>query len=213
VISVIVPAYNAEKTLAETLASILGQTKQAQEIVVVDDGSTDGTPDVARQFNVMVVRHTYNLGVSAAINTGLAVTVEQTVAIVDADDLWDANKLAVQCPLLKDADVVVGHVQEFVDPGEDASRVLPRTSQVGWLYGASLVRRSLFGKVGFMDPTLRTSAWVDWVHRARTAHARFAVHPEIVLKRRVRSGSLSSSDRGADLIRVARAAVQRQRNA
>ena len=94
-ISCIVPVYNGERYLAETLQSILGQRVGPLEVIVVDDGSTDGTAGVARRFGSAIrVLHQTNAGPAAARNLGLSEARGDFVAFLDADDLWKPDKLA-----------------------------------------------------------------------------------------------------------------------
>jgi len=99
-VSVIVPAFNAARTLGETLRSASAQTCRDIEIVVVDDGSTDGTCEIARQHaqdddRILLIR-TENRGVAAARNTAIAASRGTYVAPLDADDFWHPEKLARQ---------------------------------------------------------------------------------------------------------------------
>ena len=97
-VSVVIPAYNAQATLAQTLASVLAQTLDAWEAIVVDDGSTDGTAAIvaafaARDPRVRCITGAHR-GVSAARNLGIAAARGSLVAFLDADDLWQAGKLS-----------------------------------------------------------------------------------------------------------------------
>ncbi len=94
-ISVVIPAYNAEVFIAETLASVASQSLTPVEVIVVDDGSSDGTRGIAEAFGAKVIRQP-NQGPSAARNTGAAAAVGQWIAFVDADDVWEAKKLEAQ---------------------------------------------------------------------------------------------------------------------
>jgi glycosyltransferase involved in cell wall biosynthesis len=103
-VSVVVPAFNATKTISETLRSISRQTYAALEIVVVDDGSTDETADIARRYGatdsrVRVVTKP-NGGVASARNAGIHCTKGAFVAFIDADDLWHPTKIAKQVKVL-----------------------------------------------------------------------------------------------------------------
>jgi glycosyltransferase involved in cell wall biosynthesis len=101
-ISCIVPVYNSERYLGETLDSILAQTYRPLEIIVVDDGSTDGTAAVAAGYGhrVRYVRQA-NAGEAAARNRGLNVAEGEFVAFDDADDLWHPEKLERQVARLE----------------------------------------------------------------------------------------------------------------
>lgn len=103
-VSVVVPAFNAAKTISETLRSISQQTYSALEIVVVDDGSTDETADIARRHGEvdprMRVVTKSNGGVASARNAGIGCTRGAFVAFIDADDLWHPTKIAKQLAVL-----------------------------------------------------------------------------------------------------------------
>lgn len=94
-LSVIIPAYNASKTLATTLRSIVDQTVQPAEIIVIDDGSTDNTKDVACGFRQVKYIQQNNSGVSAARNNGVASSKSAWVAFCDADDVWHPQKIII----------------------------------------------------------------------------------------------------------------------
>ena len=96
-VSVIIPAYNAAPFLAETLESVLAQTVPASEIIVVDDGSTDGTGEIAKSYEPRVnVVTQANRGVTVARNAGAAAAQGAWLAFLDADDLWEPAKLQRQ---------------------------------------------------------------------------------------------------------------------
>ena len=94
-VSVVVPAYNAERTLPATIASIDAQTVDDLELIVVDDGSRDGTAELARTLGAKVITQA-NAGHAAARNTGVAAATGRYVAFLDADDLWLPEKLERQ---------------------------------------------------------------------------------------------------------------------
>lgn len=103
-VSVVVPAFNAARTISETLRSISQQTYAALEIVVIDDGSTDETADIARRYGatdsrVRVITKP-NGGVASARNAGIHCTKGAFVAFIDADDLWHPTKIAKQLQVL-----------------------------------------------------------------------------------------------------------------
>ncbi|MCP4075124.1 MAG: glycosyltransferase family 2 protein, partial [Gammaproteobacteria bacterium] len=94
-ISVIIPSYNRESTLIRALNSVLNQSSKADEIIVIDDGSTDNTANrIRQQFpSVKLIQQT-NQGVSAARNTGIKATQFEWIALLDSDDEWLPDKLA-----------------------------------------------------------------------------------------------------------------------
>lgn len=100
-VSVVIPAYNASVFLGQTLDSVLAQTHAELEVIVVDDGSTDATPDLLRGYGerIRALRQA-NAGQAAARNRGAQVARGEFIAFLDSDDLWDADKIARQVALL-----------------------------------------------------------------------------------------------------------------
>ncbi|HEY1092631.1 MAG TPA: glycosyltransferase family A protein, partial [Burkholderiaceae bacterium] len=94
-VSVVIPSYNAEGFIAETLRSVLAQSFTDFEIIVVDDGSSDRTPEIAEALGVRVLRQA-NAGVCAARNRGLAEARGEFICFLDHDDYWYPDKLAAQ---------------------------------------------------------------------------------------------------------------------
>src|SRR5687768_2011753 len=94
-VSVIIPAYNAGKHLAETVQSVLAQTYSGFEIIISDDGSTDNTSGIAQSFGDPKIRYSYqqNSGVSAARNNGAKAATGKYLAFLDADDLFHRDNL------------------------------------------------------------------------------------------------------------------------
>ncbi|MCA8998470.1 MAG: glycosyltransferase family 2 protein [Planctomycetaceae bacterium] len=108
-ISVVIPAYNAEATVAKTLESVMAQSLPAHEVIVVDDGSRDNTSDVVEKFapQVRLIRQE-NAGPSAARNHGIREATGDWIALLDADDTWWPEKLEKQAAHLAD-DVALVH--------------------------------------------------------------------------------------------------------
>lgn len=101
-VSVVIPAFNAERFLAQAIASVLGQTWRGLECIVVDDGSTDGTGSVARSFadeRMVHIRKENEATVSLARNAGIAAARGDFVAFLDADDVWLPEKVELQLEL------------------------------------------------------------------------------------------------------------------
>src|SRR5688572_10206944 len=117
-VTVVMPAFNTESYIHGAIASVLRQTMAELELIVVDDGSSDGTFDVARQFadsdpRVRVL-HQENAGCAAARNAAIAVARGRYIAVLDSDDEWDRTFLADQLAIFTvrpDADVVIGNAR------------------------------------------------------------------------------------------------------
>lgn len=104
-VSVVIPSYNCAQFLRETVETVLGQTHPPIEIIIVDDGSTDGSLDIAREFgNPVRIVTQPNSGVSVARNRGIDEAKGEWIAFVDADDLWEPTKLECQMETVAAAD-------------------------------------------------------------------------------------------------------------
>jgi glycosyltransferase involved in cell wall biosynthesis len=221
-VSVIIPAFNAARTLRETLDSLSAQSLPPDEVVVVDDGSTDTTAEIARAVPGVRLVSQANAGAAAALNAGLSVATGAVLAFLDADDLWVPDTVRNQIENLAaqaEADASVGWVEEFIctSLGEaEARRFKARPAQLGWLSGSTFVRADSFRNVGSFDPQAQAWPWIDWAHRAKLQGLKFATLDHVVLKRRLHPSSLSmreGSRGGANLIGAARQALQRRRMA
>src|SRR2546430_1228645 len=105
-VSVILPVYNREKSVARAVESVLAQTYRPLELIVVDDGSTDGTRGVLEQFGgrIALLRQP-NAGAYSARNLGLRHARGELVAFIDSDDIWLPHRLSAQVPLMRRPDV------------------------------------------------------------------------------------------------------------
>jgi glycosyltransferase involved in cell wall biosynthesis len=132
-VSVVIPVYNGEEHLREALESVFGQTHRALEIVVVDDGSTDGTNSLLEDYTDRVlVIHQENAGVSRARNRGVEASSAPLVAFLDQDDLWYEHKLERQVEVFS-ARPGVSFVYSDLDVIDASGRVsTPRASRSAW---------------------------------------------------------------------------------
>lgn len=205
-VSVIIPAYNSERTIAATVESVLRQTLTDFEIIVVDDGSTDRT---LQQLEVitdsrLTVFSQENSGVSASRNRGIAKASGQYIAFLDADDLWLPEKLAdqVQALAADPAAAVAYSWVDYVDESDQFLRSGMHSKISGDVYerivlgsflesGSNpLIRKTAIEQTGGFDETLLTAEdWEMWVRLA--AHYRFAVVPQVQVLYRVSSRSKS----------------------
>lgn len=219
-VSVIIPAFEAARTLRETLESIVRQTVPVAEVIVVDDGSRDATSDVARGFGIARVLRQENAGPGAALNAGTAMATGTVLIFLDADDLLTEDAIAAHLQALvahPEWDGSFGHFEEFICPSEGADaarRFLPKQRQPCWLAGGGALRADAFRRIGPFDAQLRAGNWIDWMDRAKLAGLRFGMLEATVLRRRLHSGSLSMQDGikgGKGLIMAARNALLRRR--
>jgi glycosyltransferase involved in cell wall biosynthesis len=205
-ISVIIPAYNAERYIAKAIESCLSQTYTPHEIMVIDDASTDGTAAVAESFPspVRVIRLAENMGVAAARNRGVQASTGDWIAFLDADDYFLPEKLELQrrCALENEQAVLIyaGWRVISVEGVESLGRFTPPAALLPMLRFRCnlpllciLLRRDAFDSVGGFDPYLRRCQdWDLWLRlAARYSVESFAAVPEpLAVYQRV-TGSLS----------------------
>lgn len=222
-ISVVIPAFNAEKYLGEALESVWRQTCQPMEVVVIDDGSTDGTSDVLEANADRVRYHRQeNQGICAARNAGINEAKGDVIAFLDSDDLWTDDSLEVRAAVLEanpEMDGVVGMVEQFISPDipdeQKARYVAPPETRVGRLAGAMLLRRRAFGKAGMFDPEVKMGDTMEWVLRADRAGVTIKPVQSLVLRRRIHGKNFMVQNQGdqAGYLKVLKAHLDRQREA
>lgn len=219
-VSVLCPVRNGARYLAEALASALAQTLPADEVVVVDDGSSDDSAAIAESFAGVRVVRTGRRGVAAARNTLVAEARGDLVAFLDADDTWTPDKLAIQVAYM-DGNPAVGvsftHQRVHLEAGVERPRWLPRealdTPTPIVATCAMVARRALFASVGAFDETLVRGEDTDWLFRAVAAGAGYVILPDALLVRRVHADNLTHGSPGwrSELFGHLRRAVQRNR--
>lgn len=204
-VSVIIPVYNGAPFLAEAIHSVLRQNYERLEIIVVDDGSTDDTADVAARFaaRIRFVQQD-NRGPSAARNRGLEMARGDVIAFLDADDLWPGEKLNRQLDYLRrhpQTEVVTGRVQVMKLAAGTGERVFEDFADplVSVNLGAALYRKSVFQTVGLFDPAMRYSEDVDWFMRARERGVRIHVLEQTALFYRLHEGNMTHGRNLRDL--------------
>ena len=214
-VSVIIPAYNADQFIAQAIQSVLDQTYRSYEIIVVDDGSTDDTKDILRGFADQI--HSCfqeNCGPSAARNAGIKIAQGEYICFLDADDIWVPHKLEVQLAYMEchaDIDFVFSDHQDFnagdVLPGSFLKdRMIFEDSLIkeGPIQNAFLmllqenfistptvmVKKACFEETGLFDEDLRSVEDRDlWLRIA--AKFTLACLPGILCKRRVHQSNIS----------------------
>jgi glycosyltransferase involved in cell wall biosynthesis len=221
-VSVIIPVYNGERFLAEAIQSVLDQTRPADEIIVVDDGSTDGTAHIVADLAATAavpIRYGYqaNQGPAAARNTALRQAQGALIAFQDADDLWSAEKLAIQVALCRrypQAHAVIGysHIHDTAPEGTSSTRVSSRPGPI-LLLQEGLFRREIFDLVGRLDPRLRTGEDIAWFLHAFELPLEIIVHADVVLTYRRHPDSLTGSPAASQrqlLLALQRSMVRRR---
>jgi glycosyltransferase involved in cell wall biosynthesis len=220
--SIIVPAFNVQETLAETLGALLAQCYPTYEIIIVDDGSTDATARIASGFTkeaaVRVIRQP-NRGLAGARNTGIAASRGSVIGFCDADDLWEPEKLALHIAhleanhrvgisfsgssLIDDTGAFTGQAQRPRLRDIDAKCIFKR-NPVG-NGSAAILRREVFDAIAFrpdhetardwyFDETFRQSEDIEcWLRIALSTDWEFEGVPGALTRYRISAGGLSSA--------------------
>ena len=222
-VSVVIGVYNAERYIGEAIDSVLAQDYRPLELIVVDDGSTDGSGDVVRRYRDVVYIRQENGGNGSARNTGVAAAQGEFLAFLDADDRFTPGKLTSQMRALEDdgrLDLVFGHVQEFVSPEldeETRSRIRPPAPEpMPWTApNLMLIRRASFDRVGPFATEVRVGVTVDWFLRAKEAGLNYRVLPETVLERRLHTenNGIREAASRSQYLAVLKASLDRRRAA
>lgn len=222
-VSVIIPAYNCEAYLAEAVGSVLAQTYRPLEIVIVDDGSTDRSAEVARSFDDKSIRYCYqeNAGIGAARNKGIELARGEYFAFLDHDDTWTPDKLSLQMACFEEdpeMEMVFGQVTEFHQSplgGPTHARAgAEGQAFAGFVAGTLLIKRESFFKVGPFETQWRLGEFVDWYARATELGLKSHLLAYVVMKRRIHDTNIGIRERSSqvDYVRILKRALDRRRS-
>ncbi len=209
-ISVVIPAYNSERTIHQTILSVLNQTHQDLEVIVINDGSTDGTlAAIAQITDPRLQVFSYpNGGVSTSRNRGIEKARGEYIAFLDADDLWTVDKLEAQLAALQNhpqAAVAyswtnyIDEADRFLYKGHHKvvnGQVYSQLFQRNFIENGSnvLVRRTALAAVGEFEPDLSPAEDLDmWLRLA--ARYEFVAVPQAQVLYRISSNSASTNIR------------------
>jgi glycosyltransferase involved in cell wall biosynthesis len=210
-VSVIIPSYNMARFLPHAVESVLAQTYPNLEVQIIDDGSTDDTPEVVRHWegNPRVrVHRQVNGGLSHARNQAVALTRGDFIALLDADDIWEPQKLSRQIPLFRgrpELGVVYSDYSRMDADGKPLPNG-PTEMHRGKISGpllienfvpasTAVVRRACFERCGGFDVALRTGEDYEmWLRLS--AHFQFDFVPEATMRYRTGGWQMSTDYRG-----------------
>jgi glycosyltransferase involved in cell wall biosynthesis len=220
-VSVLMPVYNHAQHLAEAIDSVLAQTYPAVELIVIDDGSTDGSGEIARRYGP-ALRYAYqaNAGIGAARNHAAALATGEFFAFLDSDDRYPADRLARQIAAFHadpELEMVLGHVTEFLSPelDEAARRRLrpPLERAPGNIPPSMLIRRQAYARVGPFDIEAGLGSSIEWWARLLDLRLRTVMLEDVVVERRLhaRNTGLRAWDSGSAYLRLVKATLDRRR--
>lgn len=203
-VSCVIPVLNGERYLAAALDSVLEQTLPVDEIVVVDDGSTDATPEIAVGYEDRIRYIAQDrVGMGGARDRGIEAAQGEWIAFLDADDLWDPEKIERQARHFQDrpeTGALFTYAQNFwaEELRAEAERFRDHRiakPQPAYIPSTLMARRSVFEAVGGFGSARRHAETLDWVLRAQRAGVRIEILPEVLTRRRLHARNVSRLER------------------
>ncbi len=214
-ISVIIPSFNRAQLLRRALASVYAQTLLADEVIVIDDGSTDDTQKtVAQYFPQVTYIHQPNQGVSVARNTGIKQAKGQWLAFLDSDDEWLADKLFQQINALKNTDYKICHTEEiWIRKGIRVNQMKKHKKSTGWIFkdclplcamspSSIIIHRDVFNQIGLFDPAFLTCEDYDLWLRITACYPVLLIDAPQIKKYGGHEDQLSQKYWGMDRFRI-----------
>jgi glycosyltransferase involved in cell wall biosynthesis len=215
-VSVIIPTYNRAQFVTEAIESVLGQSYDDFELIIIDDGSEDDTQERFKRFaNRIRYQYQENRGISHARNAGLRLAQAGYIAFLDSDDLWAKDKLARQIDYMENhPDHLICYTDEIWI--RNGVRVNPKRihgKHSGWIFqhciplciislSSAMMRKDLFDKVGIFDKALPVCEDYDLWLRASLVTAVGLVPEPLIIKRGGHSDQLSRTYWGMDRFRI-----------
>jgi len=216
-ISVIIPTYNREKLLKKTLDSVLNQTVQADEIIIIDDGSSDNTKELIANYENNTIRYIIqkNAGVSNARNNGIQKAKNDWICFLDSDDIWEINKLEKQIQFHKDnPHILFSHTDElWIFNDKIIKQKKHQLKPSGFcfeqnisntLIGAStvMIHKKLFDNIGYFDENLIACEDYDLWLRILKKYELGLINEKLISKIAGHENQLSFSTKMMDKYRI-----------
>ena len=220
-VTLLIPAFNAEKFIKESIGSIQNQTILPGEIIVINDGSTDNTSNILRSLKVNGLRviEQNNQGVAAALNRGIAESRGEILAFLDSDDLWLPNKLETQLEVMRNhqVDMVFALIENFLDLALDVDFSQKLEVNLKLFVGISkstwIIRKESFLRVGFFERKCKIEL-LDWYARAKDCGITEHIVNQVMVKRRIHGNNQSILDKDLrnQFPRILKAILDRKRS-
>ncbi|AFZ15635.1 glycosyl transferase family 2 (plasmid) [Crinalium epipsammum PCC 9333] len=218
-ISVIIAVYNREQYLAEAIESVLAQTYPAIELIVVDDGSSDRSAEVAQRYPI-TYHFQRNGGISSARNAGISLATGEFLAFLDSDDIWVVDKLSKQMAVFEsdpNLEAVFGYAQQFYSPELDETfrqRIrCPEQPIAAHISSAMLIKRTAFLRIGVFDTQLKAGIDMSWYISAIEHHIQQVTLPDVVYCRRLheKNNGITERHNGNQRLYLLKGKLDRQR--
>jgi glycosyltransferase involved in cell wall biosynthesis len=214
-VSLIIPTFNRAHFLEETLQSVFKQEKKPDEIIVVDDGSTDHTQEVIKKFKHINYAFQKNSGVSAARNHGIKISQFEWITFLDSDDLWYPNKLSLQLRKAEEKpDFLIFYTDEtWIRNGRRVNQGKRHSKYSGWIFeqclplciispSSVMIHRNIFTKIGIFDESLPACEDYDLWLRISLHYPVCFIPKPLILKRGGHEDQLSKKFYGMDRFRI-----------
>jgi len=197
-ISAIITTFNCEAYLGQAIESVLNQTLLPDEIIIVDDGSSDASAELVRRYGQRILYlWQANRGPGAARNLGVRVSRGDLLAFLDSDDLWLPRKLELQKAVLdknSEIDLVFARMSQFrslkTAAAGDQTYPVEDQGQPAPLISCLMARRTVFDRVGPLRADLQTE-FVEWYLRVQQAGLRMLILDELLVRRRIHEGNFT----------------------
>lgn len=222
-ISVIIPVYNGAEFVTQALDNVFSQGIELHEVIVVDDGSSDGSCDVVRAYPAQVTLiEQENAGPGAARNTGIKAATGAFVAFLDVDDLWPEGKLQRQIDVMQDdpsLSLVLGVVQHVNEDGAETFEMQFEDEDNKTIpffhFGAGLYRMDAFSTVGLISEELKDSEDHDWFIRLKEAGLNWLVENDVglIYRRHFTNMTQPGPLHNTELFKVLALSLKRRRGA
>ena len=217
-VSVLIPAFNARVFIRDSIESILNQSVIPGEIIVINDGSTDGTTEFLKSLKIdsLKILEQTNQGVAAALNLGISNSKGEILTFLDADDIWLPNKLDSQLQVINEVDMAYTLIENFIDLSMDIdlSEKLDVNLNpfIGIHKSTLLIKKKSFLKVGLFDQE-RKVEFLEWYARAKDFGLSESIVKKVLVKRRIHGGNQSILDKSLrnEFPKILKAILDRRR--
>lgn len=215
-VSIVIPVYNGEKFLQEALASVFSQTYRDFEVIVIDDGSTDRSPEIIRSYPSIRYFLQENRGVAAARMRGIELAKGELIAFLDQDDVWPSEKLAQQVNEFIDpaCQCVIGKTHYFTvgDVPKNFKRERLEKDELSYLPGVVLARKTLFHRFPF-SVRYTNGSDSDWFFRLHEAHIPIVKLDTVLLHVRIHEENNSHREmiQYGELLSILKGSIERKR--